>query len=227
MSIENLSPTRLFSRDAFAPAGGYVPSQNRQTQTPALSQNQLSMAAESYRAQSMYLEYSSKDGDKVTLRYESVEYQKLTMAASAEKGSDEWQQIVKDTKDQFMMLQKQLVNSFVRSTGGAVPEDQSVGSIEAAPVPEYWNAENTSQRIIDFATSFFSAFDGAGEDFLATIKGAIEEGFSQAREMIGDVPDSVSKLTNDTHDLVMSKLNDWAKANGISTDVGDAVAAAA
>ncbi|HON12136.1 MAG TPA: DUF5610 domain-containing protein, partial [Chitinispirillaceae bacterium] len=84
-------------------------------------------------------------------------------------------------------------------------------------VPEYWNAENTSQRIVDFATSFFDSFKGAGIDFLNTIKAAIEKGFSEARGMLGAVPKSVSDLTDRTYELVMEKLDKWAVEKGILT----------
>ena len=104
--------------------------------------------------------------------------------------------------------------------GAQVQDPRSFDETKAIPgLPDYWNAENTSQRIVDFATSFLSAFKGSGQDFLNTIKNAIDEGFSQAKGILGDnAPDPISKLTNKTYALVMDKLDAWAKAQGITTD---------
>jgi hypothetical protein len=100
-----------------------------------------------------------------------------------------------------------------------VQDPRSFDETKAIPgLPDYWNAENTSQRIVDFATSFLSIFKGSGADFLNTIKDAIDQGFSQAKDMFGDVPNAVSQLTDKTHALVMDKLDAWAKAQGITTD---------
>jgi hypothetical protein len=95
--------------------------------------------------------------------------------------------------------------------------DETQSTDTEVKIPEYWNAENTSQRIVDFATSFFDAFKGKGEEFLSKIKAAVEEGFKQAKDILGgNLPDVASKLVNDTHDLVMAKFDKWAQEKGIT-----------
>jgi hypothetical protein len=86
----------------------------------------------------------------------------------------------------------------------------------SAVIPEYWNAENTSQRIADFALSFHGKTGIADEDFLQKIKAAIDEGFSQATTMLGQTPSAVNKLVDDTYSLTMKKLDEWASAKGIA-----------
>jgi len=78
----------------------------------------------------------------------------------------------------------------------------------AADVPEYWNAENTSQRIVDFAMSFRSlAPDVSDEEYIADIRTAIQEGFRLAKQDLGNLPGPVGKLFNDTYRAAMEKLD--------------------
>jgi hypothetical protein len=173
------------------------------------------MTAEYYKASSFALEYTSGDGDKVSLSFQSVEYQKTMLGIEAEGDEQSMQDLVKLIQEEYKNLQKQVLKEFVKSIGGKVDEVGETAQ-PTLQIPDYWNAENTSQRIVDFAVSFFDAFSGAGDEFLTKIKDAIEQGFSQAREMLGELPDQVSQLVNDTHDLVMSKLDAWAVQKGIT-----------
>lgn len=80
---------------------------------------------------------------------------------------------------------------------------------EAAPVPEYWNAENTSQRMVDYAMSFRSlAPELSDEEYIGRMRSAVEEGFKQAKEMLGNLPGAVGKLFNDTYTSAMQKFDD-------------------
>ena len=77
--------------------------------------------------------------------------------------------------------------------------------VEAAEVPENWNAENTSQRIVDFAMSF--AGEDADPEFLNEIRNAVMEGFAQAKEVLGNIPGESGKLFNETYESAMSKFD--------------------
>jgi hypothetical protein len=177
--------------------------------------------AEYLKAESTDLEFSSADGDKVTLSTQSVQYQKAVLQIEADGSPEDMKKIADYIKEQYKSLQEELKKSFLKSingddsstqgTSGTTPSDQ-------LQIPDYWNAENTSQRIVDFATSLFDAYKGAGNDFLKMIKDAIEKGFKEAKDMLGKLPDAISKLVNDTHDLVMQKLDAWAKEKGIVAD---------
>ena len=79
---------------------------------------------------------------------------------------------------------------------------------EAAEVPEFWNAENTAQRLVDFAMSFKSV-SGVDDDaeYIEEVRDAVIEGFRQAKGIIGEVSDPTHKLFNDTFDLTMQKFD--------------------
>lgn len=185
----------------------------------------LALTSEQYSLTKTVQQYQNKDGDSVTLSMESVEYQKAMLTASDTNSKDDWKKIVDYMKQQYSSMKEEIIKSFLKSNGIEVKDSSNTGSTsqtassdEIPGLPEYWNAENTSQRIVDFATSFLSMFKGSGQDFLAMIKDAIDKGFSQAKDITGDLPDAVSKLTSNTHDLVMQKLDAWAKEQGITTE---------
>jgi hypothetical protein len=76
-------------------------------------------------------------------------------------------------------------------------------------VPPYWNAENTSDRIVHFATQMaeISGMDPA--EFAETIKEAVSKGFGEAAAATGPLTGSAAKLNQRTHELVLSKLSKW------------------
>ncbi len=171
-------------------------------------------AKESLKVDSLHLSYKNADGDALALSIESVSYNSKTVAASF--SDKEREELVSLVKDELLVVQKKMIQVLLGTEG-----HKEVGSSEKAEqlelnIPEYWNAENTSQRIVDFALSFFELHDGEAGDYFEKIKAGIEEGFRQAKEMLGSVPEAVSNLTESTYDLVMSKLDDWAQQKGIS-----------
>lgn len=88
---------------------------------------------------------------------------------------------------------------------------------KAADVPEEWNADNTSQRIVDFALSFRGQVEGmTDEEFVEKIRSAIQDGFRSAKGDLRDLPGPSAKLFNDTYEAAMKKLDDklseWKKA---------------
>ncbi len=88
---------------------------------------------------------------------------------------------------------------------------------KAADVPEEWNADNTSQRIVDFALSFRGQVEGmTDEEYVEKIRSAIQDGFRSAKGDLKDVPGPSAKLFNDTYEAAMKKLDDklaeWKKA---------------
>ncbi|MBK9576312.1 MAG: hypothetical protein IPK50_00275 [Fibrobacterota bacterium] len=90
---------------------------------------------------------------------------------------------------------------------------------KAAEVPEEWGADQTSQRIVDFALSMRQtgrAKDLSDEEFIAQVRSSIEEGFRSAKSELKDIPSPSAKLFNDTYEAAMKKLDqtleDWKKA---------------
>ena len=190
-------------------------SDSKMRQAPRTTQASVLAETEYFSAQRYAVEFTSKDGDKVTFSYESVQYGKAIVSADLSGNDKSIKDLVKYVKDMMIDLKKDLLKSLIRKEGEDVQDNSEIPEENELKIPEYWNAENTSQRIVDFATSFFKIFKGQGEEFLDSIKGAIEKGFSEARDALGELPDQISGLIGNTHDLVIKKLNEWAKNNGI------------
>jgi hypothetical protein len=80
---------------------------------------------------------------------------------------------------------------------------------EAANVPEYWNAENTANRIVDFAMSFRDlAPELTDEEYIEQVRAAVKEGFRLAAKDIGDLPGPAGKLFNDTFNTAMLRFDE-------------------
>ncbi|MBD3346911.1 MAG: hypothetical protein GF401_17800 [Chitinivibrionales bacterium] len=199
----------------------HAPSSQR---TQPKTYRNASLTKEYYSSKSLSMEFQSKDGDTVTLDMQHVEYQKSMITVNGGSMSDaDWERIVENLKDEFSQLQKELIDSFIGSVEGETGKVNKSEEPEIADVPEFWNAENTSQRIVDFSLSFIEMYEGSDQEYLDLMKGAIEEGFSQAREMIGEVPGAVENLTNETYNLTMDKLAAWAEERGLEFDIEQAV----
>lgn len=167
-----------------------------------------------YSHTSLALEFTSDDGDRVSLSYECVEYSESIKQLQAETDPEKIKEIAGFIKDQLHSIKNELMKKLIGSQES--DEDTEVEPAEnSTKLPEYWNAENTSTRIVDFAVSFYGLVSTMGEEYLNKIKAAIDDGFKQARETLGELPEETEKLVSSTYDLVMQKLDSWAKDNGI------------
>ena len=84
-----------------------------------------------------------------------------------------------------------------------------------------FSPQATAQRIVNFSTSFFGSFkqnhaDKAGQsqasDFAAMIKGAIEEGFASAQDILfglGEISPDIQAGINETFELTMQGINSF------------------
>ncbi|MBN1306600.1 MAG: DUF5610 domain-containing protein [Chitinispirillaceae bacterium] len=177
------------------------------------------LVSEYYSSKSISFDYISKDGDTVSFSMESVEYAQSILEIAAEGDKDDIQQVIEYIKENYQQMKKELLKSFLESVGVDITEDDKAEGVEKVTpleIPEYWNAENTSQRIFEFAVSFYGVAGGSGEEFLSTIKAAIEEGFEQARALLGELPVEISGLIDTTYSLTMEKLDTWAYKQGIT-----------
>ncbi|MBI3039150.1 DUF5610 domain-containing protein [bacterium] len=90
---------------------------------------------------------------------------------------------------------------------------------------DFFSPEKTADRILDFALHFFpgSSFGKAGnteenrKQFADFIGNAIQTGFDQAFQILGEIPKDVKSSANETHELVFKGLEDFVK-NGISDE---------
>lgn len=176
-----------------------------------------------YSSESMELTYSNKDGDTVSLSMEHVELQKTLLSFGNASTPEQWNEIVGKVKDEFLKFQQTIIEKMINSLRSEEqnPEvsESSEPSEEIEGLPEYWNAENTSQRIVDFATSFYGIAEADGKAYYDMMKSAMQEGFDQAMGMLGERPEAVSNLSNRTFELALKKLDEWAASQGI--DIGE------
>jgi hypothetical protein len=190
---------------------------------PQNQYNSTSTTKAAYSEQtSLKLKLMNREGDTVTLNYKekvSVIYDKSAAAGATSTADtpavltpEEGEKLRTRLKIELFSYKEALIKSLFK--GGdhkpleaiQIPEeDLEIKDLEAK-IPVYWNAENTSQRIVDFATSFLSAFKGESSEFFKTIKGAIETGFKAAKDMLGELPGPVGKLIDKTYRLTMEKL---------------------
>jgi len=184
--------------------------------------------------ENLTLNYTSKDGDSFSFNYEKVEAMRMGIGLenveSVEKKDNESQsEYSKKITDIFNSIKQNIIKELMNSIGkDGLEKDsetnvdsintQDVSDAEIPGLPEYWNAENTSQRIFEFSTSFFSVSNQSAEEYYLTMKSAIEEGYGQAVKEIGDVSSAVSALSEKTLSLSLEKLANWAREQGVDVD---------
>ncbi|MGY8826851.1 MAG: DUF5610 domain-containing protein [Candidatus Latescibacterota bacterium] len=98
----------------------------------------------------------------------------------------------------------------------------------------------TAQRIVDFATGFLAQFQNNNADkggaeqldgFATLIKGAIEEGFASAKDILeglGEIASGIREDIDETFGLTMKGIDDFVveQAQSLSTPAEDETAAA-
>lgn len=86
----------------------------------------------------------------------------------------------------------------------------------------YFSAENTSERIFSFAFSFY---DGSKprEEFAEEMRGYIDQGFEEARKIVGDLAD----ISNETYDLIQEKIDAFIDGDENKAGEGEAGASGA
>jgi len=127
---------------------------------------------------------------------------------------DAFQTGIRNTLMQSINQSKDALKSagveFVKYNGDSVLYDLSgMKDVEESKVPDYWNAENTSQRIVDFAMSFRSlAPELSDEEYIEQVRSAVEKGYKLAKKDLGDLPGPTAKLFNNTYNLTMKKFDE-------------------
>jgi hypothetical protein len=80
----------------------------------------------------------------------------------------------------------------------------------------YFSAQNTADRIYNFATSFYETYlagtgkedsEASRKEYKDIIGSAIDEGFNQALSILGDLPDKVSNEIQNTRTIIFDKLD--------------------
>jgi len=127
---------------------------------------------------------------------------------------------------EFMQLSSGNETAPVAESAADAPVEETAEQDMLASLQDYFSPENTAQRILDIATSFFGISEiakaegdteAARQKFSDFIGSAIDEGFRQARDILGDLPENVSTGIEKTHSLVFAGLADFVK-NGINPE---------
>ena len=101
-----------------------------------------------------------------------------------------------------------LIYAAADQTSSAAANGNGNGENGENGIPEYWNAENTSDRIVKFATQI-AQIAGDDSDFAKTIVKAVADGFDQANAASGPLPGAAGELNKKTRELTFSKLSKW------------------
>lgn len=80
---------------------------------------------------------------------------------------------------------------------------------------DFWGAEKTAQRILDFAKSL-----GSNAEDVKTLRDAFEKGFGESGKIWGD---KLPGVCHETYDLVQKGFDEWEKEfEAVSEEVKDA-----
>lgn len=134
-------------------------------------------------------------------------YQNKLLYLEFEKSGD-IKDFIKKTRDEFLGVAENAQDKEKRAKIDALVEKMD----------DYWKPEAVAERIFDFAIGFFEGFTeryGKGseqlDEFYELIKGAVEEGYKQAKDMLGLLSEEVSGVLEDTMNKFSEKFDHWYK----------------
>ncbi len=139
-------------------------------------------------------------------RRQLEEQQLRLLEAGMRKSKDpQFQQGLKDIAETLERL-----GDLTGKANETLLKGEKVGNTPTIPgLPDYWNAENTANRIVNFATSFAASHGEDAEAFVRKIRNAIADGFAQAKAITGKLPGAAGELRDETEKLTFSKLDKW------------------
>lgn len=150
---------------------------------------------------------AGKYGETLSLQYMRLQSDRVELSA--------------DGKQMYAVSKSLEVLYASTTTAVAEAADPAAEAEAAAALEGFYSPENTAQRIMDFAVSFFPAFsanhagseaDTVQDEFRTLMRNAIEEGFAQARGLLDEffskeTPDFVSSTIGQTYELLQQKLD--------------------
>jgi hypothetical protein len=212
--IQSFHPLTTAGSGKISTTTGSVASNKNAYDATNSDQMIRALLSEKYSVKNTTASFANKDGDTVSISTSSIDYQTAITTANQDSSPESWQKIIDNIKDEYVKMKGAIVAEMFGNEEEKAPVASDPRAFDEATeipgLPEYWNAENTAQRIADFATSFAGMFKGSDEEFVNMMKDAIDEGFSQAKDILGNLPDPVGKLSAKTHALVMDKIDQWA-----------------
>lgn len=138
---------------------------------------------------------------------DSVEVGQLNSKPGAPALSGNYQALLGEMNEKLAPLLQSIEDSLGEQSNlnGLFKDPNNTDEVRARAqelLDGYFNAENTAERIFSFAFSFF---DGSKDrtEFAEEMRGYIEQGFEEARKIVGELPD----ISNETYDLIQEKIN--------------------
>lgn len=171
--------------------------------------SRVSVSGYVWHQQKVELYAKNSQGDTLEISYEASTKLEFSMENADSKEVDSFlDKIDQYISEQHDKLFKELLKQLQSDSQGV----RGIGGQEIDPVyqvPEYWNPENTSNRIVNFALSFFEISGLSQEEYADKVLNAIKKGFEDAKKMLGQLPPETEKLLNDTHQLALEKIQSW------------------
>lgn len=153
------------------------------------------------------------------IEYSSVEYGKSSVT-SGQGGRVDSVEIGRSTRINIEFSMSILQERTQSKIDMALPESQQ-GTLGGFDPNMDMSPEATAERIVDFATGFLDAYkmqhsemsdEEATKNFMELIRGAIDEGFAQAKDIITSLNAMSPELDNtitETYDLVQQGLDNF------------------
>lgn len=149
--------------------------------------------------------------------------EKESEAETAAKNRDKVEFGAKSTRQLKNESMKDMVTQLLTGQANANGDKNNIqaqlneilSSLDIEPIEadseDFWGAEKTAQRILDFAKSL----SGGNADAFETLRNAFEKGFGESEKIWGDkLPD----VCYDTYDLVQKGFDEWEKELNGETD---------
>lgn len=107
--------------------------------------------------------------------------------------------------EKLLLKQGHSIKTITEEEFAGIEIDEETRGKAAAMIAPHgpYGAEAVSNRLVDFA----KAVSGGDTEKLNKLKAAIDEGFKAAEDLLGELP----KISRETYDLTMEKLNAWAE----------------
>ena len=158
-----------------------------------------------------YAQSNSKDAEDT----EKVNSQNAPPAGQRLKTiGDTREEIRKQIKEQTINLLSSLLVDHPEvkdSLGQFIKENPDAAEeISNGEIPDYFNVDNTSKRILDI---YFSRYDGGDKQaFVERAKEIINQAYSDVEGEVGSLP----SIVNQTHDRIMDILDKFAAGEDVS-----------
>ncbi len=151
------------------------------------------------------------------LLYQKIQIEGIEKGSKSDRGSlvsERINLLWKDLEGHIRDFQKRVREALMSQYKQINPDTEEPTSLEEPKVeeleiPEYWNADNTAKRIVDFAQLLYlrKAEGMEADKFIDIIRKAVDQGFKEAKGLMGALPPAVDNLNQETYQKVQTGLD--------------------